>query len=270
MAIRDPDATAYLDEWHEQHPGATTRVVAPLVDSEGRTSYQVLADSMSEAEAPILDLACGDGYLLELLANGPHVGVDRSAAELELARRRLGDAVPLVRSDATGLPVATRSMGGACCHYALMLLQPLETVLEELVRVLRPGAPFAAVIPASPNGGRNMWTVFRGVWQEVVAAHPVAIPPLQDDRVFDREQLAELLTDSGFVEFAFRSFSVSRQMTVDEIVKFLLLLYGPDLLPPDGRHDLVRGLELGLAELANEDGTVAAFENAELVTARRG
>jgi hypothetical protein len=73
----------------------------------------------------------GDGYLLELLvANGPHIGIDRSAAELGLARRRLGEAAPLVRSDATGPPIATGSMGGARCHYALMLLQPLEAVLE--------------------------------------------------------------------------------------------------------------------------------------------
>jgi len=270
MATRDPDATAYLDEWHELHAGATTRFVAPLVDSEGHTSYQVLADSMSKAEAPILDLACGDGYLLELLANGPHIGVDRSAAELRLARRRLGDTTPLVRSDATGLPVATGSLGGACCHFALMLLQPLEVVLEELARVLRPSAPFAAVIPASPNEGQNVWTVFRGVWQEVVGTHPVAIPALQDDRAFDREQLAELLSGSGLVDLAFRSFSVSRQMTVDETVQFLLLLYGPDLLSPDGRDDLVCRLKVGLAELANEDGTVAVFENAQLVTARRG
>jgi hypothetical protein len=32
---------------------------------------------------------------------------------------------------------------------------------------------------------------------------------------------------------------------------------------------VVRGLKRGLAELAIEDGTVTAFENAELVTARR-
>ena len=37
-----------------------------MTDDGGRNSYEVLAEALRHGNEPVLDLACGDGYLLEL------------------------------------------------------------------------------------------------------------------------------------------------------------------------------------------------------------
>ena len=57
---------------------------------------------------------------------------------------------PLARADAADLPIANSSLGAVLCHYALMLLQPLETVLANWERILRRGGLLSAVPPRAP------------------------------------------------------------------------------------------------------------------------
>lgn len=149
MDDHSPGATNYLQAWHERHAGATSAVLGTLVDGAGRNSYRVLADAMLDGGEPALDLACGDGYLLELMRSGSaYLGADRNVAELDAANRRLRHATPLVQADAARLPVATAALQSVSCHFALMLLQPLEDVLAELARVLRPDGLLAVMLPA--------------------------------------------------------------------------------------------------------------------------
>lgn len=94
----------------------------------------------------VLDVPCGYGrHAVPLAAEGYHVvGLDRSAAQLEEARRRRGGAngPRLVRSDYREIPLATGTFDGA-----LSLLSSLgyagdegdRAVLGEIRRVLRPG-----------------------------------------------------------------------------------------------------------------------------------
>ena len=53
-----------------------------LTGRDGRTSYQALADSTVVAERPALDLACGDGQLLELACSEETtwLGFDRNSS----------------------------------------------------------------------------------------------------------------------------------------------------------------------------------------------
>jgi ubiquinone/menaquinone biosynthesis C-methylase UbiE len=271
MDDHSPGATNYLQAWHERHAGATSAVLGTLFDGAGRNSYRVLADAMLDGGEPALDLACGDGYLLELMRSGSaYLGADRNLAELDAANRRLRHATPLVQADAARLPVATGALQSVSCHFALMLLQPLEDVLAELARVLRPDGLLAVMLPASPpEEPPTPWSAFRAAWRDVTTTYPVVIPPLQDDRALQREQLTAVLTDAGFASLAIRSFSVSRHMTVDEATRALLLTYLPDLLPPAGFAQLEQALAPALTELAAEDGMVLFVEHADLVTARR-
>lgn len=264
-------ATRYLQAWHDRHPGATSAVLGSLVDEAGRSSYRILAEATPDGNEPVLDVACGDGQLLELLRTGRScVGVDCNGAELGSARRRLGQATPLLQADAARLPVVTASVGAVTCHFALMLLQPLEEVLSELARVLRSEGVLAAVLPSSPSGDQpTPWTAFRTVWRDVTANYPVDIPPLQDDRTLQPETLTPVLTATGFTSVATRSFSVSKLMTVDEVLRSLLLTYLPDLLPAAGFVELKDALERALWRLASRDGTIPFAEQADLVTARR-
>src|ERR1043165_7554754 len=75
-------------------------MLAPFRDSRGCSWYDWLAGEVRDlpAEAGILDLACGDGYLMSLLASRGGrrlVGIDRSAEELAAARARLGGGGPV-------------------------------------------------------------------------------------------------------------------------------------------------------------------------------
>jgi SAM-dependent methyltransferase len=265
-------AEKYLQEWHDRHPGATSMVLGAMSDSSGRSSYRVLADAVEGGGEPILDIACGDGHLLELLRpQASSAGVDWNVTELEAARRRLGRSIPLARADAARLPFATGAIGTVSCHFALMLLQPLEAVLAEMARVLRRGGMLGAVLPASPpEGVETLWAALRRAWRDVTALHPVDIPALQDDRALRRDDLALVLTDAGFTSLAVESFCVSKIVTVDEAKEALLLTYLPELLPPDQLAQLEQALERSLMEMVADTRTAIFVEHASLVTARRG
>ena len=245
---------------------------AAMNDDVGRNTYQILAKALSDGGEPILDLACGDGYLLELLRTDRDcLGADWNVGELTAASHRLGRGAPLVRADAASLPISTASIGAIGCHYALMLLQPLEQVLSELARVVRPDGLLACVLPSSASAeGSGPISVFRRAWQEVTATFPVEIPPIQDDRAVDPEELAVILAVAGFSSISVQSISVTKQMTVDETVESVFLTYLPDLLSPTGHAQLRGRLEVGLSGIADDSGFITFIDRSDLVCARRG
>ncbi|MBD8063273.1 class I SAM-dependent methyltransferase [Oceanitalea stevensii] len=90
----------------------------------------------------VLDAGCGSGPLAaELLRRGAVVtGLDASPAMVELARRRLGDDVPLHVGDlAEPLPFADDSFDDVVASLVLHYLEDWSAPLAELRRVLRPG-----------------------------------------------------------------------------------------------------------------------------------
>lgn len=128
------DREAFLRAFHTAKPGITQRVFA-----RGGT-YARLAERVPPGR--VLDLACGDGPLLTLL--GDAVGVDVSLADLQ----RAGQGV---QARAQQLPFADRSFDAATCHLAFMLFDDIERVVAELARVLKPGAPFIALVGGGPT-----------------------------------------------------------------------------------------------------------------------
>ena len=104
----------------------------------------------------VLDLACGSGYLLDLIKRRQRVpitliGVDMSSVELELARARLGDAARLLEVRAQDIALPDASIDYAVCHLAFMLMQPIEPVIEKLGALLKPGGSFAAIVPGGAS-----------------------------------------------------------------------------------------------------------------------
>ncbi|MGH9304276.1 MAG: class I SAM-dependent methyltransferase [Acidimicrobiales bacterium] len=98
----------------------------------------------------VLDLACGSAPVYRVwreVSSVAWVGVDRSAAEL--ARARQQGASPLVRADASQLPFSSGVFEVVVCSMAIMLLQPLESVLAEIHRVLRPKGTGVLTLPGS-------------------------------------------------------------------------------------------------------------------------
>ncbi|OXM62556.1 MULTISPECIES: class I SAM-dependent methyltransferase [Amycolatopsis] len=97
----------------------------------------------------ILDAGCGAGPLTaELRDRGAVVtGVDASAAMLALARRRLGDEVPLHEADLRDpLPFADESFDDVVASLVLHYLEDWGPTLAELRRVLRPGGRLIASV----------------------------------------------------------------------------------------------------------------------------
>lgn len=136
---------SYLEAFHRRHPGITENVLR-RAHAAGEDPYRWLAEA-APARGRILDLGCGSAPLLASLpAAVRYLGVDRSAAEL-LAARAVR-AAPLLRADATALPIATGSIDTVLCSMALMLLTPLPRALAEIHRVLRPGGLLIATVPA--------------------------------------------------------------------------------------------------------------------------
>jgi SAM-dependent methyltransferase len=197
----------WLSAFHAANPGVTRRAWA-RGGSYARVAARVV--EAVGAAARVLDLACGDGALLELL--GPRaVGLDLSAAELALAR----GAVAQGRAQA--LPFADRAFDAAACHLAFMLFDDIEVVVGELARVLQPGAPFVALVGGGPTAdGDDAFHAF---------ARAMPSPSLRfgDRRASSEAGWRELF--AGWGEVSFERWPIDLGGTFDEVWSFLATSY---------------------------------------------
>lgn len=97
----------------------------------------------------ILDLATGTGDFCRELAEHDYnsVGADFSFGMLAAART----SEPLVQGDGMGLPIATASVDGVTCGFALRNFVDLSRVFEELARIVRPGGRIALLDASEPD-----------------------------------------------------------------------------------------------------------------------
>jgi SAM-dependent methyltransferase len=194
------DREAFLREFHAAKPGITQRVFA-----RGGT-YERLAERVPRGR--VLDLACGDGPLLKLLDDA--VGVDISLVDLQLAGQG-------VQARAQQLPFANRSFDAATCHLAFMLFDDIELVVAELARVLRPGAPFIALVGGGPTAdGRD---AFHAYAERVSRSRSFG-----DRRASSEAGWRELFRDwSG--DIAFERWPIDLSGTFDEVWELLAATY---------------------------------------------
>jgi SAM-dependent methyltransferase len=113
---------------------------APL-ESE---TWAVLSRLLGEGTGPLLDVGCGTGaYAAGIAALGwDYTGVDASEDMLRRAREKGATAV---RADAAALPFADASFAAGVSVFTHTDLDDFAGVLQEVVRVLRPGAPFVYI-----------------------------------------------------------------------------------------------------------------------------
>ena len=107
-----------------------------------RTLRETLRRLEFEPGESLLDVGCGTGALLEALStsvpNAKLSGVDPSPEMLEMARRRLGEAVLLEQSHAESLPFSDASFDVVVSTNAFHYFRNPLGALEEMARVLRP------------------------------------------------------------------------------------------------------------------------------------
>jgi ubiquinone/menaquinone biosynthesis C-methylase UbiE len=150
------DWTHYLVQAHKKNPSMTPQAFFPFKSAEGFTSYEILANkvkSHNEVPKSILDLACGDGFLINFILqqcshNTTVHALDMSDAELEIAKTNFqkNENVEIQKGLAQNLPFIDNSIDLILCHMAFMLMLPIEDVIKQIHRVLSPGGIFSAVI----------------------------------------------------------------------------------------------------------------------------
>jgi demethylmenaquinone methyltransferase/2-methoxy-6-polyprenyl-1,4-benzoquinol methylase len=112
------------------------------------------------AGSRVLDLCTGTGDLavtaVRRVPRASVVGVDFAGEMLRLAARKLHDlsltrSIRLVRGDGTSIPLATASCDAATIGFGIRNVNDPRRALEELARVLRPGARLAILEFGEPR-----------------------------------------------------------------------------------------------------------------------
>ncbi|WP_342377809.1 class I SAM-dependent methyltransferase [Myxococcus stipitatus] len=270
-------AETYLRDFHRRLPGVTSREFggAPVWrDGEVHpSSYSLLEAEVPRGEAPlvVLDLACGDGHLLELLARRQQpglslLGVDLSEHELAAARTRLKDAATLTHGRAQSLPYPEASVDLVLSHLAFMLMDDVETVLSELRRVLKPTGRVSMVIGGGPLRNEAFEQYVR-LLRPVLATTPNAALPLGDPRVRTSEGLAELFRD--FTGLHIQNLEVQGDGPPERVWDSLTRTYDADRLPESARDSLKADFLRAVEPLRLADGTLPFRWSMRQVTATR-
>ena len=169
------------------------------------------------ADARVLDVATGTGAIARGMVKRYGcrvVGIDQSPQMLDGARERiakagLADRIELQLGSAETLDLAEGSFDALTTGYLLRYLDDPLATMRDLIRLIRPGAPFALLDFAVPPNvvARGLWHVYTGVglpvlgrlvspgWADVgrylrpsILAFGKAYPP---------DALREMLTEAG-------------------------------------------------------------------------
>lgn len=269
-------AEMYLQDFHQRQVGVTPAAFAHLpahaASATYASSYAALTSLVPGVNAPlsVLDLGCGDGHLLGLLAARRQpdlqlLGVDMSEAELAAARAALPASVWLQQGRGQALDLPSASVDYLVSHMALMLMDDMEQVMREIRRVLRPGGQFAAIVGRTFLLG-EVNDVFMRVFKPIASD---ALPPLRfgDRRAGSEAGWRELL-EAGFADVEFDDIDVPWTPTPGALWAALLDTYDIDRLDDDARQRLRSAFLDAVTPLQAGDGTIATGWGLRLVRAR--
>lgn len=256
------DWKKHLLEAHSLAPGMSPQAFGDCRNGAGLNSYEWLALSTERVRNPksIVDLACGDGFLIPILqkklANDvSYVGIDMSAKELELAeKRKLARArFHQAMADNTGLP--TESVDVVFSHMALMLMLPLDPVLAEIQRVLKPGGMLTGVIGNREKKDGLFSTLQQTVRTFLGEKFPSMQKPMTGDPRMETEVgLREALRGFSSLEIIDDSFEATLDPKAAwDHVKHLYLIEG---LPESSRDELREKLTQVFVKSCRSDGTL--------------
>ncbi|GAA2119883.1 class I SAM-dependent methyltransferase [Kitasatospora saccharophila] len=265
---------AFLRAFHAERPAVTGEAFGPGRSPDGRSSYQLLCDRLA-GRASVLDLGCGDGLLLELLAGqrGRRLaGIDLSPQAVALARRRPALAgARLEVGRAQRLPFADDSFDACASHLALMLMGDAEQVVAEVARVLAPGGVLACVLGGGAVGG-EAYERFGALLRRSLGDLPAErrIPALGDRRTRSRAGLDGLLAPAGFAAVDWETVPIDLSGPADRVWAALSGLYDLGPLDPAAVERLHGDFLAEVRDLPTPQGTVPCGFKVHLATARLG
>ncbi|WCM22512.1 class I SAM-dependent methyltransferase [Paraburkholderia bryophila] len=275
MGVVSP-AELYLQDFHQRVTGATGAAFNDLRaryrQREYPSSYHVLAScvpDLDEAQT-VLDLACGDGHLLKLLAEPRRsslrlTGVDMSQGELDAARACLPADVVLLKERAQQLSIDTGSVDCVLSHMAMMLMDDIDQVLGEIRRVLRSEGHFAAVVGRTFLLG-EVNEVFLEVFRPI-AREDLPHLPFGDRRTRTEAGWTELL-GPHFKDVLIEDVDVGWQPTPEELWQSLTETYDIDRLSVGARERLRRELLQAVSSLRLSDGKIRTGWGLRMVRAQ--
>jgi demethylmenaquinone methyltransferase / 2-methoxy-6-polyprenyl-1,4-benzoquinol methylase len=167
-------------------------------------------------DAVVLDLACGTGDFSQLMAQrlprATVVGVDLTERMLRLARRR--GLAQTVCGDATALPFADGSFDCVFVGYGLRNFPNLNSAVQEIKRVTRPGGLMVSLDFFLP-GNRALRRLFLGYlyaqgafWGMLLHGNPLVYTYIPDSlrHFVSMAEFSSLLQRTGYVRVEARAY----------------------------------------------------------------
>ena len=141
------------------------------------------------------------------------VGIDISARMMAKVREKTTGAAPfpLVQADATRLPFRTNSFDAAYSIWVLHLIPAWERVLDESLRVLRPGSPI--VVTLGGKFGSGPWEEIASHFRETTGAAP---PGAQDMTEID-----DAMEARGFHGTSLEPLMTTVEASADDVLRRL-------------------------------------------------
>jgi ubiquinone/menaquinone biosynthesis C-methylase UbiE len=254
----------YLKDWHRRFSGQRFGFFEQFCLENGTTSFEALVTAAElRPNQTVLDLGCGEGPLLRyvLRRDVRYIGVDFSAASIEVARQQVGaiDA-EFVEADAGQMPLPDASCDVVLSHMALHIMQPVEPALFEVARVLKPNGMLHVFLPASwrmhsSAEARRFYDVMN-LFQQF---KDVSTPTRVGTGKFATEQSILATITSGFsgkatVSFTYADLLMHRPPT--EALTPFMWAYSFDLIHDEHKPEAAKSFLTKLIALKDGDGIV--------------
>jgi SAM-dependent methyltransferase len=265
----------FLINFHAQNPGSTVHAFGACRTSRGATSYDLLVSDLPPGPR-ILDLGCGDGFMLERCIDAGHLpeqifGVDLSPTELALARQRpklIG--VQLKEARAQAIPHPDASLDLVLSHLVLMLVGSLAPVISEIARVLKSGGNVRAMMGGGPAVvSDNAIELFLECLKECVP-NSQPIPQMGDARLRKPGGLhAVFAADGRFKDIQVEPVYVSKRAPFDEVWIMMNTLYEMHELSTSSRALLKDTFRARCKSIGDVEGLLTCTWALTRVSARR-
>ncbi|QIS15206.1 class I SAM-dependent methyltransferase [Nocardia arthritidis] len=214
-------AEAFLRAVHDEIPNAASQFFLEHRLGDGRSSYDLVAEHVLGA-GRVLDLGCGDGALLSILAHtgiSGLAGIDLSDKHIARARARpeLADA-DLRVGRAQELPFPDDSFDAVVSHMAFMLMADPDQVVAEIARVLHPGGVLVLVVgaPPAPDSGYELFlSLARPYFAQIQVER--RMPVVGGRHARTRDGLDSLVTPAGFAPVHWESITFGPAGTAEQV-----------------------------------------------------
>lgn len=268
-------AEQFLADFHDRRPDLTSAAYAGLEVRRGAlgfaSSFESLAAEVAATDLRVLDLACGDGYLLSLLqartpSNLSLSGIDLSAGELAAAQQRLKGAAQLLCGRAQALPMADATFDHVVCHMALMLMDDLDAVLREVRRVLGAGGKFSFVVGASAPAEQPVLAIYVSRLRALLSGAGSRYLRFGDARLRSPDGIRQAL-DPCFTALSIEELSLSRRYTPAQLWQWFDGMYDMAFLTSSQQAQFKSDYLAEIEPLCEADGRLGFTDTLRQVNA---